>query len=486
MAEGLAESAPLAVRLVGQLALFDGSRALPLPSSRKTRAVFLYLLRAGGAVRRERLCDLFFDLPADPRAALRWSLTKIRTMLDPRPELLLTEGETVALDPAGFVTDVAQVEALLAHHRLPHGGALFDALDAMLDEPLAGLDLPQLGSFSAWLAAERSLIDQVRARLFLRAAESDALTAEQRTRFAAEAAQLGADAGSAAARPPGSEFEQTIHYCTAPDGPRIAYACTGEGPPLVKAANWLNHLELDWTSPIWGSVLNRLSRTHMLVRYDERGNGCSDWLVADLSFEAFVRDLETVVDHLGLKRFPLLGISQGAAVSIEYACRRPERVSRLVLVGAYAVGWRPIADAETAAERAAMTTLVRSGWGKDNPAYRQLFSHTFFPSALPAELDWFNEFQRRTTSPENAVRFLETSSDIDVRHCLGQVRAPTLVIHSRDDQRVPRERGVEIAASIPGASLVTLDSASHLPLAREPATERMLAAIETFLREPGG
>ena len=482
MAEGESGTASLAVRLVGQLALFEGSRALPLPSSRKTRALFVYLLRTGAPVRRERLCDLFFDIPADPRAALRWSLTKIRAMLGPRPELLRTEGDTVALDPSGFVTDVGEVEALLDAEAQPEGEALIAALHAMVDEPLAGIDLPQLGSYSAWLAAERSLIDQVRARMFLRAARSDALTAGQRQSFEQEAERLGAVGGAGDARPPGSELEQTIHYFTAPDGPRIAYACTGEGPPLVKAANCLNHLELDWTSPIWGSVLNRLSRTHMLVRYDERGNGCSDWNVQDLGFEAFVRDLETVVDHLGLERFALLGISQGAAVSIEYACRHPGRVSRLVLVGAYAVGWRPIADAETAAEREAMITLVRSGWGKDNPAYRQLFSQTFFPSARPGELDWFNEFQRRTTSPANAARFLETFAAIDVRHCLADVRAPTLVIHSRDDQRVPLERGVEIAASIPGASLVTLESSSHLPLAREPATERMLAAIEAFLR----
>ena len=250
----------------------------------------------------------------------------------------------------------------------------------------------------------------------------------------------------------------------------------------MKAANWLNHLELDWISPIWGELLNRLSQTHMLVRYDERGNGCSDWEVEDLGFDAFVRDLETVVDHLGLECFPLLGISQGCAVSIEYACRHPERVTRMVLVGGYAAGWRPTAEAETAAEKEAIITLVRTGWGQNNPVYRQLFSQTFFPDATREELDWFNEFQRQTTSPENAVRYLQTFAEIDVRHCLADVRAPTLVIHSRGDHRVALEKGVELASSIPGASMVTLDSSSHLPLSREPAMERMLAAIESFLR----
>ena len=216
MTVGSGETAPLAVRLVGQLALFDGSRSLPLPSSRTTRALFAYLLRADAPVRRERLCDLFFDIPADPRAALRWSLTKIRGMLGPRPDLLLTDGETVAIDAAGFVSDVARVETMLAGP-LPEGEPLLEALNAMVDEPLPEIDLPQLGSYSAWLAAERSLIDQVRARFFLRAAESESLTAEQRRRFAQEAERLGGVAewhggvSPRAARPAGSDFEQTIH-----------------------------------------------------------------------------------------------------------------------------------------------------------------------------------------------------------------------------------------------------------------------------------
>lgn len=481
MAGGPAQATPLRLRLVGELALFEGDREVPLPASRKTRALFVYLLLARAPVRRERLCELFFDIPDDPRAALRWSLTKIRHMLEPHAGLLRTERDTVALDPAGFATDVDALQAVVDAPELPRGEALSALLESMLDEPLAGLDLPQLDTLSAWLAAERSLIDRLRGRLFLRAAEHDALTPEQRQLFGGEAERIGVTA-SVADRPPGADYEQTVHYCTAPDGPRIAYACTGEGPPLVKAANWLNHLELDWDSPIWGAMLNRMSEAHQLVRYDERGNGCSDWEVEDLSFEAFVRDLETVVDHLGLEQFPLIGISQGCAVSIEYACRHPERVTRLVLIGGYASGWRVTADAATAAEREAMITLVRAGWGQDNPAYRQMFSLTFFPDATHEELDWFNDFQRRTTSAGNAARFLETFASIDVRHCLAEVKVPTLVIHARDDQRVPLAMGVELAASIPGASLVTLDSSSHLPLSREPAMERMLGAMTAFLR----
>jgi pimeloyl-ACP methyl ester carboxylesterase len=273
-----------------------------------------------------------------------------------------------------------------------------------------------------------------------------------------------------------------VRYTFAPDGVRIAYACTGLGPPLVKAANWLNHLELDWSGPVWGRLFHELSAGHELVRYDERGNGFSDWEVEDLSFDAFVSDLECVVDHLGLERFPLLGISQGCAVSIEYAARHPQRVSHLILLGGYAAGWRHTAEPAEIEQREAVITLVRHGWGGDNPVYRQLFSQAFMPSATHEEIDWFNEFQRRTTSTENAVRFLEAFSRIDVRHRLAEVRAPTVVLHASRDQRVPILCAVELAASIPNASLVTLDTDSHIPLSREPATDRIVECIGAFLR----
>jgi pimeloyl-ACP methyl ester carboxylesterase len=263
---------------------------------------------------------------------------------------------------------------------------------------------------------------------------------------------------------------------------RIAYACTGDGPPLVKAANWLNHLELDWTGPVWGALFHGLSRQHRLVRYDERGNGLSDWDVEDLSFDAFVADLETVVDTVGLDRFPLLGISQGCAVSIEYAARHPQRVSHLILLGGYAAGWRHTADAAEAEQREAVITLVEHGWGQDNPAYRQIFSQTFMPSATPEEIDWFNEFQRQTASPANAVRFLEAFSSIDVRPRLPEIRCPTLVLHARGDQRIPMAMGIELASAIRGARLVTLETDNHIPLSREPALARIVEGITAFLR----
>ncbi len=473
MGEG--RGSKVSVRLLGSLRLAEDGRELPLPASRKTRALFVYLLLSGRPVRRERLCELFFDIPDDPRAALRWSLTKIRRMLGPSADALIADRELVALDAEAFATDEAQLR----------GKSLAARAEASMEAPLPGLDLPGLDAYAAWLAAARAVIDRRRTVALRLAARDPALTEAQRERYAQEAEAIaGAEDGEAEAPPPegAATLGQQIRYCFAADGVRIAYACTGAGPPLVKAANWLNHLELDWTGPVWGRLFEELGRRHQLVRYDERGNGCSDWAVDDLGFEAFVADLETVVDTLGLERFDLFGISQGCAVSVAYSARHPERVSRLVLLGGYSAGWRHVADADEAARREAMITLAGHGWGQDNPAYRQLFSQTFMPSATHEELDWFNDFQRQTATADNAVRFLDTFSRIDVRGLLGRVKCPTLVLHARDDQRVPILHGVELAASIPGASMVTLDSDNHIPLSREPATARIIECVEAFLR----
>lgn len=189
------------------------------------------------------------------------------------------------------------------------------------------------------------------------------------------------------------------------DGTKIAYATIGSGAPSLKAANWHTHLEFDWQSPIWGRSFAEIAKGRKFIRYDERGCGLSDWDVEDLSFDAFVEDLETVADRLGLDRFPLLGISQGAALSIEYAVRHPARVSALILVGGYAAGWRHMVDPEEHARREAVMALTEVGWGTDNPAYRHIFSKTFMPDASAETLAWFDDFQRQTTSPRNAARF---------------------------------------------------------------------------------
>jgi pimeloyl-ACP methyl ester carboxylesterase/DNA-binding winged helix-turn-helix (wHTH) protein len=277
-------------------------------------------------------------------------------------------------------------------------------------------------------------------------------------------------------------LRQDIKFCTASDGVRIAYATVGSGsPPLLKTANWLNHLEYDWQSPIWSHLLRALANQRRLIRYDERGNGLSDWDVTDISFEAFVRDLESVVEANALQRFALLGISQGCAVSIAYAVRHPERVSHLILYGGYAVGRRKRGQQATIEQTDALFTLMRQGWGQENPAFRQIFTSLFIPEATPEQATWFNDLQRMTTSPENAVRIRQAVDDLDVSRLLADVRVPTLVLHCREDAVQPFEEGRRMAAGIPGSRFVALDSRNHMILEHEPARARLLDEITRFL-----
>jgi eukaryotic-like serine/threonine-protein kinase len=276
-------------------------------------------------------------------------------------------------------------------------------------------------------------------------------------------------------------MEQQIHFCTTADGVRIAYATVGEGPPLVKAANWLSHLEFDWRSPVWRHLLREFARDHTFIRYDERGNGLSDWNVTDLSFDAWVEDLESVIEAAGVERFPLLGISQGGAVAIAYAVRHPEKVSHLILYGAYARGWITRDSADEIEQRQAQLTLVKLGWGKDNPAFRQLWTTLYAPDATPEQAQSFNDLQRISTSPENAVKLLNIMGQIDVVDLLPQVKVPTLVLHCRDESGVPFEEGRLLASSIPGARFVPLEGRNHLLLEGAPSWGTFVKEIRRFL-----
>jgi pimeloyl-ACP methyl ester carboxylesterase len=276
---------------------------------------------------------------------------------------------------------------------------------------------------------------------------------------------------------------QEVTFCRTPDGVNLAVATSGKGMAVVKGANWLNHLEFDWQSPVWSPLFTLLSEKFRLVRYDERGTGLSDWDVPDVSFEAVLSDLETVVDKLGLERFALFGISQGASVSVAYATRHPERVSRLVLFGGYAQGWQQRADPAEIARREALLTLIESGWGMDNPAFRQVFTSRFVPGATSEEMNWFNDLQRVSTSAKNAVRLIKMFSMIDVTDLLPRVKAPTLVLHSRGDAGIPFAQGLLLARGIPNARFVALESNNHLVLSHEPAWARYTEEICNFLAE---
>jgi pimeloyl-ACP methyl ester carboxylesterase/DNA-binding winged helix-turn-helix (wHTH) protein len=282
----------------------------------------------------------------------------------------------------------------------------------------------------------------------------------------------------------GRLIDQHIRFCRGHDGTRIAYASSGSGPVLLKPANWLTHLEHDWNSPVWRHWLTELSRDHTLIRYDERGSGLSDREVEDVSFEAWLRDLEAMLDHLGLERVPLLAISQGCALAVAFAALHPERVSRLVLYGGFLLGRvRRARNEVELAQAEAMIRVLPSGWGQDNPAFRQFFATIFLPEGTPEQLAWFSELQRVSTSAETAVRLLVASAQIDVREYAPRVRAPTLVLHATGDAVVPFEQGRMLAGLIPGARFVPLEGRNHVILECEPAWPRFLEEVRGFLAE---
>lgn len=283
-------------------------------------------------------------------------------------------------------------------------------------------------------------------------------------------------------------LRQHIKFCTSSDGTRIATAKLGRGPPLLRTAHWLSHVEHDARSPVWTDWLEELSRDHTYIRYDQRGCGLSDWSVPSMSLDAWVDDLAAVVAAYGLKKFALFGMSQGGAIAIAYAARHPENVSHLVLFGAYAQGMlrRPDLTDQQREEAATLVKLIRLGWGRDNPAFRQVFTSQFIPEGTRDQHQWFNDLERISASPENAAAIVETLYQIDVTAEAERIRVPTLVLHSRLDARVPFEEGRRIAALIPSARFVPLEGRNHVLLRDEPAWSRFWDEFRAFAGDRGG
>ena len=422
----------LAVSIFGEFALYRDGVRQDLPASKKTRALLAYLALNPRPHRRERLCEIFWDRTDDPRAALRWSLTKLRPLVnDPNSERLSADRERIRFEKDSLTTQPGDPD----------------------DQPLAGLDLPDCEIYQAWLVAEREHL----------------LSAKPSPRESVPSAIVS------------SVSDQDIQFCRAEDGTALAYAKSGTGPPLVKAANWLTHLEFDWTSPLDAGQIRRLSEHHTLLRYDGRGNGLSDWDTENLSFETMVTDLEAVVDAAGLDRFPLIGMSQGAAVAIAFAARHPERVSHLVLHGGFASGWLITGSDALRQEREAVRALLTTQWGNDNPSFRNLISTHFIPGASDQEVSWFSDFQRKTTSAANVSRFMQAFGEIDVRDQLPRIQTPTLVMHSRGDEMVDMDATRELVSGISGAKFISLESDNHSLLDREPASEVFIDAILKFV-----
>ena len=279
---------------------------------------------------------------------------------------------------------------------------------------------------------------------------------------------------------------QRVQFAAAPDGVQIAWASIGEGPPVLKAPNWLNHLDYEWRSPVWGPALAELARHWRLVRFDQRGNGLSDWDVKEISEAAMISDMATVADTAGLERFALLGISQGCAFSIRYALEHPERVTSLVLLGGYLRGRlrRPDPDQKKLYE--GLTMMIRDGWGSPNPVFRSFFTSSFIPDAPPEIAASFDELQRIATSPENALRLWEMNAQVEVTELAKQVRVPTLVLHCTGDRVAPLQEGRYIARLIQGASFIELPGNNHVLLAGTPAFDRFIEEATDFIAAHAG
>ena len=278
--------------------------------------------------------------------------------------------------------------------------------------------------------------------------------------------------------------EQEVRFFTTSDGVRIAYTLGGSGPPMVRANDWLNHLDFEWKSPYLRHWLSEIMRHNTLVRYDQRGCGLSDWEIGDFSYERAVTDFEELIEATGIERFAIFGGCQGAAIAVAYATRHPERVTKLILNGAFANGWPPPGPGATE-QLAAFVTLIRHGWGRDNPAFRQMWSTMFQPDADAKAMDWMNELQRISSSPENAARMLSEFPKLRILDMLPAISCPTLVLHSRDDASVPVHEGRLIASRIRGARFVELPSRSHLVAPGDPGWDLFVEEFSAFMEWQG-
>ena len=276
--------------------------------------------------------------------------------------------------------------------------------------------------------------------------------------------------------------QSPVQYCRSLDGVNIAHASVGQGAPLVITGSWMTHIEEDWENPAWGHYVSQLAQDFRLIRYDQRGNGMSDWDNVDISFDRMVDDLKEVIDQYDYKKVAIFGSSQGAAVSIAYACKYPETVSHLILHGGYSRGRCHRGNSNGRAESQALVTLIRQSWANENPMIRQAITSLMMPEASTEEARWFNEFQKACGPGENMARFREMFDDMDISDLLVQVKLPTLIVHSARDGIAPLSEGKRLAANIDGAKLISLNSANHMLFENEPEFPRMIESVRRFLQ----
>lgn len=282
---------------------------------------------------------------------------------------------------------------------------------------------------------------------------------------------------------PEISLQQRVKFCQSADGTHLAWASTGQGTQVLKAPNWLNHIEFEWTSPVWGDFLSEFSSLCQLVRFDQRGNGLSDWDVDEITEDRMIDDMLAVADAAGLKKFGLFGISQGSAFSIRFAAKYPERVKFLILLGGYARGRMKRDDPDAEQFYEASRAMVSAGWGSPNPVYRHFFSSAYIPDATNSESASFDEMQRVSTSPENAMRIMEMNAYVDARKDAQAIQTPTLVLHVKGDMAAPIKEGREIAREIPDAAFVELPGANHCMIRGHAGFDEFFSEVRLFLEE---
>lgn len=270
-------------------------------------------------------------------------------------------------------------------------------------------------------------------------------------------------------------------FCTSRDGTSIAHTVSGEGYPLLMSGSWMSHLDMDWESPAYGDYIRHLSDRFQVIRYDQRGNGLSQWGDVDISFERMVDDMELIVETYGHEKIAILGMSQGASVAIAYAFRQPDRVSHLVLQGGYARGRKHRGNDADREESEALVSLIRHSWGNENPAIRQTLTTLFMPDASKEQMQWFNNFQKLCGPAENMARFRATFDDMNVTRLLSKITAPTLVLHSDRDSVAPLSEGKLLASKIQNSSFVQLNSANHMLFETERDFAKMIKNIDKFI-----
>jgi pimeloyl-ACP methyl ester carboxylesterase/DNA-binding SARP family transcriptional activator len=489
---------------------------------------------------------MFWGVPDDPRAALRWSLSHLRPLIDDGDcRRIIADRESVGLDLGCVTVDISSLRsAARGGIELMSTEALCEAAQALESEFLEGLDLPDCQEFAIWCAAQREETRRLRGRVLAalvarledvpeealpfartlsllepdneqahatlvrllcatgrrdeagghlqRARRQLAELQVESTGVLQRVAQLSLQADGRVrtkggdVAPPRAEHQRAVTLSS-----DVQFCRTSDGVRIAYAAVgdgpplvWAAHcLAFSVKSPIWRHWTEEFAKDHTFVHYDERGSGLSDWNNVTFSVDSFVCDLEAVVDALGLDRFALIGSSKGGPTAIAYAARHPERVSHLVLYGTFAEGWRMRGDSAEIERREAIITLTRQGWAQDNPAFRQILTFLLLPDATLEEMGWLNDLQRISASAENAARLQQSIGEFDLLNLLPDITAPTLVLHCRDDATLPFEQGRVIASHVPGAKLVALDSRNHILLPRDPAWGRFVSEVRQFLSE---